>query len=229
MKFDAILFDCDGVLVDSEMITNQVICNTLNAYGATISVEETITIFLGKLLRDSVEQITKIIGYIPPESFFNDFLLARDKALAERVSAIPNILHFVAAIQRANILFAVASGADLHKMAITLGRTGLLPAFKDRMFGKDNVACSKPAPDVYLLAAKTIGVDITRCVIIEDTVTGVMAGVAAGATVIGYAGAQHTNANNLLDAGACTVIQDITALYTLFNIPHLSDNLNINK
>lgn len=226
MKFDAILFDCDGVLVDSEVITNQVICNMLNAYGATISVEETMTIFLGKLLRDSVEQITKLIGYMPPESFFNDFLLARDKALAEQVSAIPNILHFVAAVQRANIPFAVASGADIHKMTITLGRTGLLPAFKDCMFGKDNVVYSKPAPDVYLLAAKTIGVDITRCVIIEDTATGVTAGIAAGATVIGYAGSKHTNANSLLAAGACVVIQDIMALYTLFNIPYLSDNLS---
>lgn len=220
MKFDAILFDCDGVLVDSEMITNQVICDTLNAYGASISVEETMTVFLGKLLRDSVEQIIKIIGYIPPESFFKDFLLARDKALAERVSAIPNILHFITAIQRANIPFAVASGADLHKMTITLGRTGLLSAFKGRMFGKDNVVRSKPAPDVYLLAAKTIGVDINRCVIIEDTVTGVTAGVAAGATVIGYAGAQHTDANNLLAAGACAVIKDIMSLYILFNIPY---------
>ncbi len=223
MKMDAILFDCDGVLVDSEVITNQVICDTLNAYGANISIEETMAIFLGKLLRDSVEQITNIIGCIPSESFFNDFLLARDKALAERVSAIPNILHFVDAIQRANIPFAVASGADLHKMTITLGRTGLLPAFKGRMFGKDNVARSKPAPDVYWLAAKTIGVDIARCVIIEDTVTGVMAGIAAGATVIGYAGAQHTNANNLLAAGAFVVIQDIMALYTLFNITYLGN------
>jgi HAD superfamily hydrolase (TIGR01509 family) len=218
MKFAAILFDCDGVLVDSEAITNQVICDTLTAYGAKISVEETIALFLGKLLRDNVELITRLIGYVPPESFFNDFVLARDKALAEQVLAVPHIEHFVATLQHLNIPFAVASGADLQKMSITLGRTGLLSAFKGRMFGKDNVARSKPAPDVYLLAAQSIGVHIKDCLVIEDTVTGTKAGVAAGATVVAYAGAPHADANALLAAGACTVIRDMSVLYTLLDI-----------
>ncbi len=221
MKFEAILFDCDGVLVDSEAITNQVICDTLNAYGANISVEATIQAFLGKLLRDSTDLITQLIGRTPPETFFNDFLVARDAALAARVEAVPNITQVIAAVQAAHIPFAVASGADLHKMGITLGRTGLLPAFAGRMFGKDNVVHSKPAPDVYVFAAKAIGVDIKRCVVIEDTPTGTQAGVAAGATVIAYAGAPHSDANSLLAAGATAVIQDMASLHALLNLPRV--------
>jgi HAD superfamily hydrolase (TIGR01509 family) len=215
MKFEAILFDCDGVLVDSEAITNQVICDTLNAYGATINLDNTIELFLGRLLRDSTDVITQLIQRPPPESFFADFLRARDAALAARVEAVPNITAFVAAVQAAGIPFAVASGADIHKMSITLGRTGLLPAFTGRMFGKDHVTHSKPAPDVYLVAAKALGVDPRRCIVIEDTPTGTRAGVAAGATVIAYAGAPHSDANRLLQAGATAVIQDMAALHAL--------------
>lgn len=218
MKCDAILFDCDGVLVDSETITNQVICDTLNAHGANISLEETMAIFLGKLLRDSTDLITQIIGYSPPESFFDTFLSARNHALATQVMPIQGIVSLIAAIKQSGIPFAVASGADLHKMSITLGRTGLLDDFKGRMFGKDQVSRSKPFPDVYLLAAQSIGVDIARCVVIEDTVTGVNAGKSAGATVIGYAGAKYTNANDLLNAGACIAINTMNSLYTVLNI-----------
>jgi HAD superfamily hydrolase (TIGR01509 family) len=215
MKFDAILFDCDGVLVDSETITNQVICDTLNAYGAKVDMAQTMAAFLGRSLRESADVVAMLIGKIPPESFFNDFLRERDAALAARVQAVPGVAAVVAALQAQGTPFAVASGADVHKMGITLGRSQLLHAFQGRMFGSDHVAHSKPAPDVYLFAAKALGVDPLRCAVVEDTPTGTRAGVAAGATVFAYAGAAHSDANDLLAAGANAVFKDMAVL------PHL--------
>jgi HAD superfamily hydrolase (TIGR01509 family) len=215
MKFDAVLFDCDGVLVDSETLTNQVICDTLNAYGAQVDMAQTMAAFLGRSLRESSDVVAKLIGKQPPESFFTDFLRDRDAALAARVQAVPGVAAVVAALQSAGKPFAVASGADVHKMGITLGRTQLLDAFAGRIFGSDHVAHSKPAPDVYLFAAKALGVDPRRCAVVEDTPTGTRAGVAAGACVFAYSGAAHSDANALLAAGASAVFNDMATL------PHL--------
>jgi HAD superfamily hydrolase (TIGR01509 family) len=225
MNFDAILFDCDGVLVDSEAITNGVIADTLNAYGAQVSVDEAMQAFLGRSLRESADVVARLIGRMPPESFFTDFLRQRDAALAARVVPVAGMPAVIAAVQASNIPFAVASGADVHKMGITLGRCGLLAAFEAptayaacRIFGSDHVAHSKPAPDVYLYAAKALGVDPRRCAVVEDTPTGTRAGVAAGATVIAYAGAAHSDANALLAAGASVVIHDMAMLPRLLGL-----------
>jgi HAD superfamily hydrolase (TIGR01509 family) len=203
MNFDAILFDCDGVLVDSEAITNAVIAGTLNAYGASVTVAQAMDAFLGRSLRESEDVITRLIGRVPPESFFTDFLRERDLALAARVEPVAGIAAVIAHLQLLGKPFAVASGADVHKMGITLGRCKLLDAF------------TQPAPDVYLYAAKALGVDPRRCAVVEDTPTGTRAGVAAGATVFAYAGASHSDANALLAAGATAVFKDMAAL------PHL--------
>lgn len=216
MNFEAILFDCDGVLVDSESLTNQVICDTLNAYGAHIDFATTMQAFLGRSLRENAATVASHIGRSPPEAFFTDFLRARDAALAARVEAIPHVAAVVQALHAGGHTFAVASGADLHKMSITLGRTQLLPLFANRMFGSDNVAHSKPAPDVYLFAAQALGVNPRRCAVIEDTATGTRAGVAAGATVFGYA--QHNSPSDLLAAGATAVFNDMRHLPTLLGL-----------
>jgi HAD superfamily hydrolase (TIGR01509 family) len=218
MKFDAILFDCDGVLVDSETLTNQVICDTLNAYGARVDMAQTMAAFLGRSLRESADVVARLIGKQPPESFFTDFLRDRDAALAAKVQAVPGVAVVIAALQTLGKPFAVASGADVHKMGITLGRTGLLTAFDGRIFGSDHVTHSKPAPDVYLYAAKALGVDPRRCAVVEDTPTGTRAGVAAGATVFAYAGAAHSDANALLAAGASAVFHDMAMLPHLLGI-----------
>ena len=218
MNFDAILFDCDGVLVDSEAITNAVIADTLNAYGANVTVPQAMEAFLGRSLRENGNIVARLIGKPAPESFFSDFLRERDLALAARVEPIAGVAAVIAHLQAIHKPFAVASGADVHKMGITLGRCGLLTAFTNpsgRMFGSDHVSHSKPAPDVYLLAAKALGVNARRCAVVEDTPTGTRAGVAAGATVFAYAGAAHSDANALLAAGASAVFSDMAVL------PHL--------
>ena len=218
MNYDAVLFDCDGVLVDSEVITNQVICDTLNAYGANIDMATTMQQFLGRSLRENAPLIAQLIGRAAPESFFTDFLRDRDAALAARVEAIPGVAGVLAKLHAAKTPFAVASGADVHKMGITLGRSELLPYFTGRIFGSDHVTHSKPAPDVYLFAAKALNVNPARCVVIEDTPTGTRAGVAAGATVLAYAGAPHADVGALFAAGAAAVFVDMSQLAKLLGI-----------
>ena len=218
MNFDAILFDCDGVLVDSEVLTNHVICDTLTAYGATIDFATTMQRFLGRSLRENAPLVAELIGRPAPESFFTDFFRDRDAALAARVEPITGAATMLARVAASGKPFAVASGADVHKMGITLGRCGFKDYFAGRMFGCDDVAHSKPAPDVYLLAASKLGVDPRRCVVIEDTPTGTRAGVAAGATVLAYAGAAHADTAALFAAGATAVFIDMTKLPDLLGL-----------
>lgn len=206
-KFDCVMFDCDGVLVDSEPPVLRVLHAYLNELGASISLEDTHRTYLGKSVRDDLALSEKVLGRVPPDGFYAEFQRRRDAALREQVEPIAHVREAILALP---VPYCVASGADLGKMQITLGRTGLLPLFEGRMFSLTHVKRSKPAPDVYLLAAETMGVDPARCAVIEDSPTGITAGLAAGMTVFGYCALQP--AQMLLDAGAVAVFQDMRHL-----------------
>ncbi len=205
--FDLIIFDCDGVLVDSERATNQVLCDMLNEQGATITIEETMALFMGHSVNESADRIAAVTGKPMSTQFYPEFIARRNVALEASVEAIA---HVPDVLSQLHLPFAVASGAEVAKMHITLGRTGLLSQFEGRMFGKDMVARSKPEPDVYLLAAKTLGVPPQRCVVVEDTASGTTAGVAAGMTVLGFC--IHTAPALLFGAGASAVFNDMRQL-----------------
>lgn len=205
--FDLIIFDCDGVLVDSEHATNGVLRDMLNEDGANVTIEETMALFMGRAVNESAHLIERATGRPAREAFYDDFLVRRDNALRDSVVAIPHVADM---LPRLTLPFAVASGAEVAKMYLTLGKTGLLHHFEGRMFGKDMVAKSKPAPDVYLLAAKTLGVDPARCAVVEDTPTGTTAGVAAGMTVFGYCA--FNAPEKLFAAGAVACFNDMRNL-----------------
>ena len=234
MRVDAVVFDCDGVLVDSEPITNRVLTAMLNELGLGFSVEQTMRTFMGKALRDELDIIEKLSGRALPPDWYAGFAARRDAALAREVEAVPGIEAVLDALAAGGVPHAVASGADRAKMRLTLGTTGLLGRFEteaarivasspaargahvvpgSRLFGADMVERAKPAPDVYLLAARAIGADPTRCAVIEDTPTGTAAGVAAGAVVLGYCA--HTDPRALLAAGATAVFDDMRRLPAL--------------
>lgn len=208
--FDLIIFDCDGVLVDSEVSTNTVLRDMLNERGGKVTLAETMALFMGHSVADSVDRINEVIGRAPEATFYDEFLVRRDDALRNSVLPIPYI---VETLPKLLLPYAVASGAETAKMYLTLGRTGMLKQFEGRMFGKDMVAKSKPSPDVYLLAAKTLGVAPARCVVVEDTPSGTTAGVAAGMTVLGYC-AQNAP-EPLFAAGASAVFNDMRQLPVL--------------
>ena len=209
-RFDAVLFDCDGVLVDSEPITNRVLADMLGELGARLSLEDTIRTFVGKAVWQEFALIRELTGRPVPDGFYDDYKRRRDDALRDTIEAVPGIGVVFDACAATGLPIAVASGAERAKMQITLGRTGLLPRLDPHIYGADQVARSKPHPDVYLLAAKGLRVDPARCLVIEDTATGTQAGVAAGATVFGYCAANDPRA--LLAAGATMVFDDMHRL-----------------
>ena len=205
--FDLIIFDCDGVLVDSEVSTNTVLRDMLNERGGNVTLAQTMALFMGHSVSDSQASIERVTGRAADAGFYDEFLIRRDDALRNSVLPIPYI---VETLPKLPLPYAVASGAEVAKMHLTLGRTGMFKHFEGRMFGKDMVAKSKPAPDVYLLAAKTLGVAPARCVVVEDTPSGTTAGVAAGMTVFGYC-AQNAP-ETLFAAGASAVFNDMRQL-----------------
>ncbi|MDY0743487.1 HAD family phosphatase [Paucibacter sp. R3-3] len=215
MNFEAILFDCDGVLVDSETITHQVLRKKLGEAGWQLSLDECMRIFIGKMVRDEAALIERMTGQPLTDAWMNDFRTRRNDALERELEAIPGATAAVAALHAAyGGRIACASGADRPKIELQLRKVGLFDLFASRIFSGQEMARSKPAPDVYLAAAAALGVDPRHCAVIEDTPTGVAAGVAAGATVFGFSpgGPSHGSAESLKNAGAATVFADMAAL-----------------
>jgi HAD superfamily hydrolase (TIGR01509 family) len=218
MPFEAVLFDCDGVLVDSEPITLGVLRDMLEARGWRLTLQECTAHFIGKALKDEAALIERHTGAPLTEAWLADFRARRNAALEREVAAVEGAPAAVAALHaRHGGRIACASGADRGKVELQLGKVGLLPLFEGRIFTGHELPRSKPAPDVYLAAAAALGVPPGRCAVVEDTVTGVTAGVAAGATVFGYspAGLGHDAPAALRRAGAVHVFTDMAALPAL--------------
>lgn len=201
MKFDAVLFDCDGVLVDSEAITCGVLRDMFEAQGWRMTLAECMDTFVGHTVRDMRPLIESQTGVPLTEAWMQEFYARRDEELSQRITAIPGIhatvQHF---FDRTGGRIACASGADRGKIALMLSKVGLLHFFDGRIFSGHEVPRNKPHPDVYLAAARALGVDAARCLVVEDTEVGTRAGVAAGATVWGFA--SHGQGPDLLAAGA---------------------------
>ncbi|TSH98124.1 HAD family phosphatase [Verticiella sediminum] len=213
--YDAVLFDCDGVLVDSEAITCSVLVQMLGELGWTLTLPEAMATFVGKMVKDEAALIEARTGFVLTEDWLAGFRARRDAALAREIVAIPGA---PAAVEAIHVLaggrIAVASGADRVKINLQLGKTGLAGWFEGRIFSGHEMPRSKPHPDVYLAAAAALGVDPRRCAVVEDTVTGARAGVAAGATVFGYSpgGLGHSGAQALRAVGVARIFDDMGAL-----------------
>jgi HAD superfamily hydrolase (TIGR01509 family) len=216
LPFEAVLFDCDGVLVDSEPITLRVMTDSLNELGLNMTFEKTVARFIGKTLDKEIPTIEREIGRPVPSDWLLRFRQARNIALENEIQLVPGIIDTLNQLDAKGIPYAVASGADSAKMQITLGKTGLLARFSHALVGSDMVAATKPAPDVYLLAAKMLKVDPKRCLVVDDTQTGVRAGVASGATVFGFS--SFTDPQALLDAGADAVFKRMEKLPQLIGL-----------
>lgn len=186
MPFQAILFDCDGVLVDSEGITNRIIWQYMNEYGWHVSERECYAIFLGKTVRSETALIEAHIGRAIDDAWMQEFYRRRNIALLEELTAIEDSdLAVQAAYEVCQGNIACASAADLNKVCMQLDKVQLKHFFKAVLSGHD-CPRNKPYPDVYWAAAQALQVDIAQCLIIEDSITGIQAGVAAGATVWAY-------------------------------------------
>lgn len=217
MKFEAVLFDCDGVLVDSEPITNGVLRDMLAEQGWAMGLEECMALFVGKAVMDERSRIEAQTGKPLTPEWMASFRARRNAALMAHAQPIAHAPEAMARIHAAYAgRIACASGADLPKVLMQMDKTGLLPYFEGRVFSGHDLPRSKPHPDVYLVAAAALGADPKRCAVVEDTVTGVTAGVAAGATVYGYA--PQGDGQALLGAGATQVFVSMAELPALLGV-----------
>lgn len=215
LAFDAVLFDCDGVLVDSEPITHRVLRDQLAESGWEMTLQECMHIFLGKAVRSEAARIEAQTGQPLTDAWMDRFYARRNDALQAELQAIAHAEQAVAAVH--GLLqgrIACASGADRAKVELQLAKTGLARFFEGRVFSGHEMPRTKPAPDVYLAAAAALGVAPARCLVVEDSATGVTAGVAAGATVVGYSPSAHGHDSSaaLRAAGARHVMNDMAEL-----------------
>lgn len=202
-----VIFDCDGVLVDSEVVTNRVFGQMLEEQGLSLTMDEMFEHFVGQTLAQCLQQAGDMLGRELPADFADDYRRRSRLALAADTRAVPGV---AVALDALSWPCAVASNGSHAKMRITLGRAGLLERFEGRLFSADNVARGKPAPDVYLHAAHMLGFAPAACVVVEDSPVGVQAGVSAGMTVLGYAA--RLRAQRLYDAGAVRVFTEMAQL-----------------
>ncbi len=208
--FQLVIFDCDGVLVDSERITNEVFVQMLNELGLPLKLEDMFEQFVGHSMEQCMAKITAMLGRHPPDGFLADYRVRTRAVLESKLVTVPGI---VEVLTQLTLPYCVASSGDHDKMRTTLGVTGLWPKFEGRIFSVTDVKAPKPAPDVFLHAAAKLGFAPADCAVVEDTPTGVRAAVAAGMTVFAYAAL--TPARRLREAGAHVIFDDMRKLPSL--------------
>ncbi|MDA1194476.1 MAG: HAD family hydrolase [Planctomycetota bacterium] len=189
MDIDLVIFDCDGVLVDSETITSRTIADCLQEQGVAWGAEVVGDRFRGGRMQDILTEAEVERGGPLPADFvprFRERLFAR---LAAEVEPVPGVHEALDGLEALGLPFCVASNGPQGKMEATLGRTRLLPRFGARIFSAYDLGVFKPNPDLFLHAARTMGAaDPTRVAVVEDTETGLQAARAAGMHVIAYVG-----------------------------------------
>jgi HAD superfamily hydrolase (TIGR01509 family) len=196
------IFDCDGVLVDSEPIANASFSAAVRAQGLDWSIEETMRRLLGRSLKSCVEIVEAELGRPLPDDFLEKMQAVTYRNFREApLQPIDGVKETVLALQAAGIETCVASSGAPEKMRFTLGLTGLWNLFGGRIFSSSQVPRGKPFPDLFLHAALSLDVQPFDCVVIEDSVPGVQAGRSAGMRVLAYAGASYADRVGLTAAG----------------------------
>ncbi len=203
--FDLVIFDCDGVLVDSERLAVRTEVEILSELGWQLTATDIVERFVGRSAAYMHQEIERHLGRsIDWEAEFEP----RYQEVFEReLVAVPGV---VEALDEIAAPVCVASSGSHDKMQFTLGKTGLIDRFAGRIFSVDEVAHGKPAPDIFLFAAERMGASPDRCAVIEDSVSGVTAGLAAGMTVFAFAGG--VTGADLLTIGDAVVFHDMRHL-----------------
>ncbi len=187
MRPAAVLFDCDGVLVDSEPVTDRVIAESLSRHGLPFDAAEVHALFLGGTMAGVAETARRLGADLPPD-WVDRIYEEMFAALALGTALIPGIEAVLDALDAAGIPYAVGSNGPHRKMEITLGQhPGLHRRLRGRIFSRHDVGRPKPAPDLYLHAAAALGAPPAACAVVEDSVPGARAARAAGMTCLGYA------------------------------------------
>lgn len=191
VRFDALIFDFDGVLLDSEFEGNRHVADYLTGIGHPTSPQQAMANFMGLAGREFIDAIENWIGRTLPDDFHDAREAENRRVLVEGVAEVAGAIAFVRALPDA-LPRAIASSSTSQWIATHLDHLGIRDAFDGRIFsGREHVARGKPAPDIYLHAAAQLGVPIERCAILEDSPVGATGAVASGAHVIGLCAGNH--------------------------------------
>ena len=191
MRFDAILFDFDGVLIESEYAGNRQIATYLSSIGHPTTPEQSMANFMGLAGADFLAAIERWIGRAVPEGFHVARAEEDRRAIEQGMDAVAGAVAFVRSLPP-ELPIAIASSSTTNWIEAHLRHIGLFDRFEGRIFsGREHVARVKPAPDIYLHAAAALGVDIGRTLVIEDSPVGATGAVASGATVVGLCAGSH--------------------------------------
>lgn len=202
-----VIFDCDGVLVDSEPTSNRILAEALTEVGLPYTQAESMRDFMGRAWDDSLADIERKLGGRVPRGFTEAFRERRDAAFRDGIEPIAGIREAIEGIEADR---CVASSGLPEKIRLTLGLCGLLDLFGDNIFSASEVDVGKPAPDLFLHAARTMGHEPAACAVVEDTPVGVEAARRAGMRALGYV--DNAEQEALESAGATRTFESMREL-----------------
>lgn len=183
----AVIFDCDGVLVDSEILASRVEAEITRALGLNLTTEEAHELFLGKTVEGVLATIAARSGRAPSSLFTYDWAFATAHAFMRELQPVTDVSEVVEELHKRGHALAVASQSPLARVRLSLDVTGLSAFFGEHLYVTSMVARPKPAPDIYLFAAERLGFGPANCLVVEDSPASAAAALAAGFRALGYA------------------------------------------
>jgi HAD superfamily hydrolase (TIGR01509 family) len=207
-----LIFDCDGVLVDSELLANEALAELISALGHPMTTQQALQIFSGLRLGDVLKSAEALLSFPVPAdlgALAGQRLFERFRRELQPVKGVREALDMLPFPR------CVASSSSRERLELSIEVTGLKKLFGENVFSADQVEHGKPAPDLYFFAASSLGVTPANCVVIEDSTLGIQAAISAGMKTIGFAGASHATvelAQRLKEAGANIVIAAMSDL-----------------
>ena len=188
MKFDLIIFDCDGVLIDSEVISTHTLLDTLGAHGLNVDIGYVRRTYLGRTISVVKSDYLRLMGRDLAETFEADFLVRLSEVYRRDLTAMAGVPTLLSELR---VPYCMATSSSMDRAMLSLEVTGLLPLFAGKVFFASMVKRGKPAPDLFLHAASTLGAEPKNCLVIEDSEAGLLAGENAGMTVWRFVGGSH--------------------------------------
>ena len=207
--YELVIFDCDGVLVDSERLAIGIDRQVLAAMGWPLTEQEVVERFVGRSHEHMTRELSAQLGRDLPDDWDDEFTGLYRTTFEAELEPVPGI---TTALDAITLPTCVASSGSHQQMRFTLGHTGLLDAFEGRIFSADDVGTGKPAPDLFLHAARRMGTDPSRCAVVEDSVPGIEAALAAGMDAYAYCGGVTAEASLRRPGAGVTAFADMTKL-----------------
>ncbi|MEO8773274.1 MAG: HAD family hydrolase [Gelidibacter sp.] len=208
-KYKCVIFDCDGVLVDSEPIANQVLVEMANELGANINLDYALKKFKGTSMQRCQEQIAELVPQRLPDDFLPTFRERSFESFRQNIRPVEGIIEV---LENLDVPFCVASSGPVNKIRLNLELTGLLPHFEEKIFSCFTIKKWKPDPAVFLWAAETMGFEPHECIVIEDSISGVNAALNGGFDVFGFTAHDY---NNELAGKATLTFNDMSKVLEL--------------